>query len=510
MRAETTQLLECISRTPPAHGQLNPRYARWCRKHALVRPKDFLDLSGEVVSGHRDRHVLEVRVDNRKLFLKKEHRIPFWQRVRNWRAGFGPVSLSEREASTLEKLHHAGVPVPQWIAAGSSRGRAFLLMRQVRGTDLRSVLRPGTSLFCRWKLAKSIGAAIARLHQAGFDAPDLSAKHVLVKRNGSVVLIDWARATHRDTLVQSQCLSALATLHASIAPALATVRERVAVLKSWMNTLGFHGPAAPMAREIIRIAKPLHRRPSIREQLYPARDPRLMWIDDEALCVRKSFWREMAGKVPDTLRHAARDVVSWRTEEHTAVGKLICFPAAPKWRQILSRVTSRPLQSVGIQQAGLAFRLARRGIPMARVLAFGGRPDGGGFLLCRISESMRPARSWLALLRQGRRSMLRRIGQILRRCHEAGCRGVAPESLMVESANRPRLRLVADGQLRKSNELHQRAIVADLRVLTRGLDLANRSDVAQVVRGYFLGCEIDASSLRIAAEILGLSGRRAA
>jgi tRNA A-37 threonylcarbamoyl transferase component Bud32 len=511
VRADALRLLRRVTRTPAAGGRLNPRYTRWCRDQGLVRPTDFLDLSGEVVSGHRDRHVVEVRIDGTKLFVKKEHRVPILLRIRNWWAGFGLVSLSEREAQTLEQLKDAGVPVPHWIAAGTDRsGRAFLLLRRVRGIELRSALGTRDSSYSRWKLAKSLGAAVARLHQAGFDAPDLSAKHVLVNRSGGVVLLDWARAKRCNTLDQSRCLSALATLHASLAPVLATDRERLAVLKSWMRALGFRGPAAPIARQIHRMAERLRRRRSIREQLYPVRDPRLLWLKGEALCIRRSYWRGMGGNIPDTLRRAALDTVLWRSEEQIEAGRLIRFPAAAKWRRAFASLLRHPLQSVGIRQAGLAFRLARHGVPVAPVLAFGGRFDGGGFLLSRISESMRPARSWLALPRPGRRSMLRRIGQLLHRCHEAGCRGVVADSLMVETVGRARLRLVTNDRLCKSTEPARRAIVADLRALTRGLGLVSRADVARVVQGYYRVRDLNANSLSVAADTLRLSGRRAA
>jgi hypothetical protein len=169
----------------------------------------------------------------------------------------------------------------------------------------------------------------------------------------------------------------------------------------------------------------------------------------------------------------------------------------------------RPIQSAGIRQAGLAFRLARHRVPIAPVLAFGGRPDGGGFLLCRVTPTMLPARSWLASARPGRRSILRRIGQLLRRCHDAGCRGITADSLMIETSFRPRLRLVANGTLRNSAQPTRRAIIADLRTLDRGLALIARSDIVCIIQGYYRGGVINADSLRVTSDVLRRSGRRA-
>ncbi len=506
------KLLPSLMRPTPLGGQVNVRYARWCREQGLNSPDDFLNLQGEVISGHRDRHVLEVRVNGKKLFLKKEHRVSLGTRLRNWWAGYRTVSLCEREAVTLTQLREAGVHVPEWIACGaSSSGQAFVLLRNACGRDLRTVLARQSNGFSRWRLAKSIGVAIGRLHQAGFDAPDLSAKHVLVRRDGSIVLIDWPRAFECRTLNRDRCLAALAGMHASVLPELATMRERLSVLKSWMRTLGFHGPAAPLARQVIRLAATLSNRRSIREQLQPARDPRLRWIEGEALCVTSKYWQRTNGLISSWLRDAATGVVPRHsTVSHSPNTQLTCFPLAPRHRRWLASVMSRPLQSDGIRLAGLAFRLARHGVPVMPILAFGGRRDGGGFLLSHIPESIRKARAWLALPRPGRCSMLRRVGQLLRRCHESGCRGVSADHLMIEMTGRPRLRLVPNRELFGAGPPTESAVAADLSCVARGLGLTNRQDVARIIRGYFATDTINRTSQHVAAKSPHFMARRAA
>lgn len=497
-------------------GQVNARFAKWCREHGLNSPTDFLDLPGEVISGHRDRHVVEVRVGGRKMFLKKEHRVSLATRLRNWWAGFGMASLCEREAMTLTRLHEAGVPVPQWIACGSSQdGRSFVLLRNANGRELPTALARGTNDFTRWRLAHAIGEAVGRLHQSGFDSPDLSAKHVLVRRDGSVVLIDWPRAVERETLNRDRCLAALAGLHASLAPPLATMRERLAVLKIWMRTIGFHGPAAPLARQVIRLAKTMSRRRSIQEQLRPTRDPRLRWIDGEALCVTTSYLKSAGGEIPAWIRQGAQSTVPWRTVEVHAGSDfdpvvLCSFPPASRCRRWFSALSRSCVQSIAIRQAGMAFRLMRHKIPVAPVVAFGGRPDGGGFVMCRISVDVRSARSWLALPRPGRRAMLRRIGQLLRQCHDAGCRGINANNLMIEAARRPRLRLIPNGDLFSSSKATEKAIASEIQRLAAGLGLVDRRDVVRMVRGYFGSDAIKPETLRIAAASLCLATRRAA
>ena len=45
-----------------------------------LQPRDYLDLPGEIVSGHPDRHVARVEVDGRVCYLKRQHRVG-WRRV---------------------------------------------------------------------------------------------------------------------------------------------------------------------------------------------------------------------------------------------------------------------------------------------------------------------------------------------------------------------------------------------------------------------------------------------
>src|SRR5882724_7686260 len=65
------------------------------REFGLTTPEAFLAIPGEIVSGHPDRHVMRVELsDGRTAYLKREHRIRWKDRFRNWRANFGWSSKS--------------------------------------------------------------------------------------------------------------------------------------------------------------------------------------------------------------------------------------------------------------------------------------------------------------------------------------------------------------------------------------------------------------------------------
>src|SRR5687768_9234225 len=103
-------------------GQLTHRLAPAL---GLTTPDAFLELCGEIVSGHPDRHVMRVELpDGRICFLKKEHRVRWKDRFENWRAGSGWCSKSVREGRLLSELEVHRIGTPASLAFGEDgRGR---------------------------------------------------------------------------------------------------------------------------------------------------------------------------------------------------------------------------------------------------------------------------------------------------------------------------------------------------------------------------------------------------
>src|SRR5262249_29838796 len=149
---------------------------------------DFLSLPVVIISGHPDRFVGRVVLSSGEeeftAFLKREHHIPWRSRLASLLAGFGFVSRSLREARTLQALQREGIGCAEWLAAGEDgKGRAFLLIREVTGAvELREYLRDEREAGRRTAVMRVLGAALAGLHNAGFEHPDLYAKHVLINR----------------------------------------------------------------------------------------------------------------------------------------------------------------------------------------------------------------------------------------------------------------------------------------------------------------------------------------
>ena len=77
---------------PTAGGrvEVNPAFAARLAALGIDSAAGFLDLPGEVVSGHPDRHVVRVELPgfDRAFYLKRQHTVTLRERLRNRLAGF--------------------------------------------------------------------------------------------------------------------------------------------------------------------------------------------------------------------------------------------------------------------------------------------------------------------------------------------------------------------------------------------------------------------------------------
>jgi heptose I phosphotransferase len=458
-------------RTPRKQGRLevSPRYRSFFRQQGLTDVERFLALPGNtphIVSGHPDRHVARISFGSDApftlAFLKREHRVTWKVRLDNALAGFGWVSRSLREARTLRALEREGIPGPEWLAAGEDdRGRAFLLVREVPGVELRAFLRAEKDPAKRRSIAGCLGRTLARLHNAGFHHPDLYANHVLIDPcGGSIHLLDWQRARLSYSLSWRQRLRDLAALHATVNDLLATPDERLLCLRAYWKA----SPRPDRSRrsildEITAGARRLVTHRHIREKRQPPARPQA-WIclgEGESLCVTPDMQRHGRNPIPDWLR-PGRDM---RGADLALARRWPLLPGQTrtlfvqrrerKWiAELWRRLSGRPLASPEQRQAALLLRLQRHAVAAPQVLALGQRQGDGGqiesFLLTEPIPDTCSLETWLA--RQTRRqtrvararkwSVLRQTGAFLQHLHEASCYlalGPAGCGLAVRQAN---------------------------------------------------------------------------
>jgi heptose I phosphotransferase len=431
--------------------EISPRYRSFFRQRGVTEIAHFLALAGKkphIVSGHPDRNVarvtFEANGESWSAFLKREHRVTWRIRLGNALAGFGLLSRSLREARMLQTLEREGLPGPEWMAAGEDdRGRAFLLVREAPGMELRSVLATEKDTRRRRRIARQLGAILARLHTAGFHHPDLYANHLFLDQaNDSICLLDWQRACLRRTLSWRQRRRDLAVLHATLDDRLATAQERLLCLRMyWRISSPFGVSWRTAVREIEAQARRLLTRRHIREKRQPPVRPQA-WIclARESLCVTPAFQERCGERLPEYLPPRIETGAAgpslwrrWPALSGTSRGLLV-QRNQPKSSVRFWPRPRRSSASPEQRQAALLLRLQRHDIAAPQVLALGQRQgaDGRGesFLLTQPFADTCSLEVWLAsrthrrtqLGRPARRwSVLRQAGALLRRLHEASC-----------------------------------------------------------------------------------------
>jgi hypothetical protein len=429
----------------------NPGYREFLDRQELKSPDDFLSLQGVVVSGHPDRHVVRVELgagtDAVSAFLKREHRVPWKERIGNLLGGFGFVSKSIREARMLDSASRAGIGCAEWIAAGeNSRGQAFLLVRAVIGAvDLRAYLdRLSPRPAARRRFLRTLGEAIARLHSAGFDHPDLYSKHILVQPGSELVhFIDWQRSRRVPSLGRWQRCHNLAALHATLADRLASPRDRLVCLRWYFESV--ESPAtvrSPSSRRewkaaiqtIVGHANRLMTRRRIldlRHQPSISANQQLVWLDGEAMCVTPKYLAILHGRVPDYL--SVSPTLTTVTIEDGSRGLLLRRQRRRPLARFAARLGRKRLTSPELEAAAIVFRLERFGLSGPRLLAVGQRDSfpwtTDSFLLTEIPEKATSLLQWLEPasarpnsvgVAKKRWQVLRDAGRALRKIHDAG------------------------------------------------------------------------------------------
>jgi len=427
---------------------IHPRYHDWLQQLGLCAAGDFLKLSGVIICGHPDRNVAHVRLgdDERSLslYLKREHRVRWRDRLTNQLAGFGFVSKSCKEMKLRPELARHNIASPEILAAGESGGQAFLLAREMeRASDLRRFLQENPNPRMRRQLARQLGAELARIHQSGLAHRDLYAKHVLVEPAGDGFLfhfLDWQRSRLAGSVSWGQRCRDLGTLHATLADGLATPRERLACLIAYVRACSsqviLRQDRTYLASTIRAMARTMLRKRHIRELRQPplpAEQQNLVWLDGEALCVTKEFRNELRGEVPDWLPRLRTEGQAEAVVEKNVVlpgggsAKLIRRQAMRPFRWLWHCLRLRALPSPELELAATVFRLQRFGVALPRVLAVGQhrrRPwQSSSFLLTEEPVALRPLGTWLnQAFDWQRHRTLREVAEQLRRIHQAGYR----------------------------------------------------------------------------------------
>lgn len=384
---------------------LHPSRREQFENFGLNSARDFLNLPGVVVSGHVGRNVSRVRIGDDVCYLKREHRVRWRDRWRNLLDGFGPVSISKREADVLFHVEQRSLPGPRCLATGEADGQAFVLVEEAHdAVDLRKL--PAISD----KLARELGCVIAEIHEAGIDQPDLFAKHFLINpETRRLTILDWQRATIRREVPVRSRIRSLAAFRATCSEMLLNKESWDILLGSYANYSVLILPAYFKDQVAIEAAK-LRRRSSIRSQLAPLRvEQELVRINGEMVCAVPEVAQEL--EMPDVIAslydpaNAGRKYRFRNGREGILYVSRYRIPVQKWW----AKLRGKHWRSYELRTARLLFHLERHGIPAPKLLAYG-QHENGAFCLyepldCRSADD----------------SDLMAVKGFLDRLHEAGC-----------------------------------------------------------------------------------------
>jgi tRNA A-37 threonylcarbamoyl transferase component Bud32 len=393
------------------------------------------------------------------VYLKKEHRVSWRDRLAHAWLGFGWVSKSLREGRMLRQVERAGIGCPRALAWGEADGRAFLLVREEPdAADLRDYLRSYPNE--RPKIAAALAQAVARIHEAGFFHRDLSSKHILIEQHEDghrFCFLDWQRARRQTRVSWRQRLLDLAMLDATLAADCASPRERLLFWNAYLAAVDSfsarwrqralngtaerrnqsapakHSARSKLLHALCRLSTRLQRKRRIRELRQaplPAGQQNLIWLDGEALCVTRQFLDD-TGTPPTWLRSSGSSPARNAVEVTTVAGtsgrswRLVRRWSHRPFHWLLRWWRRAPFPAPEFEHAAAIIRLERHGVEAPRLLALGhhsARPwRQESFLLVEPPADTAPLLAVLetAELRK-RRRLLREAGALWRRIHEAG------------------------------------------------------------------------------------------
>lgn len=397
--------------------ELLPRYESLFRQLGWDSAASFLAWTGILVNQHRHRQVEQVFLPSplpqgergAGFFLKKESAVTWRDRARNAWHGFGWCSTAVREGAMLQALRAAGIGCPEVVALGEDGQQAFVLTRDESAIMELRALVPSLASDEQQQLAAALGRELARMHDAGFDHPDLFAKHILAGHDGTgfrFCILDWQRGRRRRSVSWRVRCRDLAMLDATLHATLASDRLRLRCLRAYLAAVTEAPPLGRVARSIRQQAARLLTRHNLREiggLPVPAGDQQFVALQQGRLLIVRSYYEELGGQLPP-----------WLAACSESAAQACASGSGNTWIQSSGR-TGREMPPL----AHTLFRLQRFGVPAPRLLAVG-FSQVHAFVVARSPVTI-PLAEAIAKASFGQRCrLLREAGWIIRQVHEAG------------------------------------------------------------------------------------------
>lgn len=504
--------------------EVNPKFEKLVR---ALKLDDFEAVmaceTGQLVGEHRRRNVVRLSLSHggrmRTVYLKREFAAQLKDVAAALLRGSGLMTKARREWEVITALQAEGVPCPQplvFAQQGFPRLRGYLLLAELPGIPLTQWVhqpRWRTDRAFRRAILGAVADAAARLHQSGFDHPDLYSKHVWVCQQGSawrVSLIDFQRSARYRYVPLACRWRDLAALNATMDDRWVSPSDRVFFLKRYLAAAQLAGLEREAAKVILPRERRLKSRRKVRElrsaghpdawdQKLVRADREQMWIDRRyQSALDRADLREFEAVMSSsqgTLLRTLPDRENWRlvlpngSAEGSTVAYLKRHRASSLSGWLRRRFDAAAPISAGCQEAWNVMRLRRGGVASMDVIAFGEKAGRWGnvqsflmteavpdavpldeFLRRRFGRSHRPGGACAAEVRAHLAALVDATADVARRFHALGynhrdfycCHFLVKEP----EAGRFQLHLIDLQRMQYRQRLRHRWIVKDLAQLS--------------------------------------------
>jgi heptose I phosphotransferase len=161
------------------------------------------------------------------------------------------------EARVLDRLHGAGLPVPEPAAYGTARrhGALVTVALPASRTLERLMLDEQPDADRVERVAERLADLVSRLHREGVNHRDLYVGHVLIDDDENLYLLDLGRAEARGRVPRRRVVKDLAAVHFSVPGSTAWKELREAFLRHYAGAADAGPSFDRLERAVIRKAR---------------------------------------------------------------------------------------------------------------------------------------------------------------------------------------------------------------------------------------------------------------
>lgn len=364
---------------------INPDESNRVQKMGLTSPEFVEQLQSIVVSGHVRRNVSRARVCGHEIFIKREHEVRFFDRLKSFIEGQGFISLAAREVNILNQLKTLS---PTWLAWGERDGRSWLVLDSIGPCEsFFDFFKNDKNHTSRAYVLSQIAEGLSHIHSLGIYQSDLFAKHIFILPDRSIRFLDWQRARISNSISYSMRKRCFQNLYQSIPMNLISPDEWKYFIKCYQDQLGLKFDIESFLNELR--TNPISRT-QLRYAVMPSVDQELMRFEGESLCAIPDFYSDLLPILDDLYQpRTTPEILSVRGEQFSFESSAYPFSMS----RFFNRIQGKVWRSPHLKTARLLLHLERYGCLSNKLIAYGQqltRFGGRSFVLSKPLSPTQP------------------------------------------------------------------------------------------------------------------------